>query len=69
MVVGMHNKLAETLSNDPQASGGVVVDDQDNLSVLSGFMSELFRNSSGRWYVQCEQSLNATVFLYGGRWV
>ena len=40
------DKLAEILINDPKASGGVVVDDQDNLSVLyfqSGLMSELFR--------------------------
>ena len=39
------DKLSEALSHDPQASGGVVVDDEDNLSILyyrSGLMSELF---------------------------
>ena len=38
------DKLSEALSHDPQASGGVVVD-EDNLSVLyyrSGLMSEIF---------------------------
>ena len=39
------DKLSQALSRDPQASGGVVVDDKDNLSVLyyrSGLMSDLF---------------------------
>ena len=39
------DKLSEALSHDLQASGGVVVDNEDNLSVLyyrSGLMSELF---------------------------
>ena len=39
------DKLSEALSGDPQASGGVVVDHEDNLSILyyrSGLMSELF---------------------------
>ena len=39
------DKLSEALSHDPQASGGVVVDNEDNLSVLyyrSGLMSVSF---------------------------
>ena len=39
------DKLCEALSHDPQASGGVVVDNEDNLSVLyhqSGLMSVSF---------------------------
>ena len=39
------DKLSEALSHDPQASGGVVVDNEGNLSVLyyrSGLISELF---------------------------
>ena len=40
------DNLAETLNNDPQAGGGVVVDDEDNLCILyyrSEFMAELFK--------------------------
>ena len=43
-VVVVLDKLSEALSGDPQASGGVVVDHEDNLSILyyrSGLMSEL----------------------------
>jgi len=40
------NYLAVTLNNDPQASGGLFVDDEDDLYVLyyqSEFMAELFK--------------------------
>lgn len=66
------DKRVETLNNDPQASGGVVVDDQDNLSVLyyqSGFMDELFRKFPEIVLVDGTNNVNKAGILYGGRWV
>ena len=66
--------LKDALTQDSNAKGGIIVDENDEVAkILCHFslkkcpscLKNFQRYIVGRWYVQCKQSKNASILLHG----